>query len=54
METNLKEKKYIYIYNHFAIYLKLTQHCESTIHQLKQKDLPIEGISLHHCAPGHG
>ena len=31
---------YIYIYiklNHFAVYLKLTQHCKSTILQYKIK-----------------
>ena len=29
---------YIYIYlNHFAVHLKLTQHCKSTILQLKKK-----------------
>ena len=34
MEKNLK--KYIYIYlNHFAVHLKLTQHCKSTILQKK-------------------
>ena len=36
---NYKKKKYIYIYiyiyiylNHFAVYLKLTQHCKLTMH----------------------
>ena len=29
---------YIYIYmNHFAVYLKLTQHCKSTVLQYKIK-----------------
>ena len=37
MEKNLK--KYIYIYlNHFAVHLKLTQYCKSTIFQLKKKE----------------
>ena len=38
MENNLKKNIYIYIYvyiyirlNHFAVYLKLTQHCKLTI-----------------------
>ena len=36
MEDNLK--KYIYIsLNHFAVHLKLTQHCKSTILQFKKK-----------------
>ena len=31
-EKNLKKIIYIYIYlNHFAVYLKLTQYCKSTI-----------------------
>ena len=38
MEENLK---YIYLYihiylNHFAVHLKLTQHCKFTILQLKK------------------
>ena len=39
MEKNLKKKKiYIYVYlNHFAVHLKLTQHCKSTILSLKKK-----------------
>lgn len=28
---------YIYIYNHFAVHQKLTQHCKSTFLQLKKK-----------------
>ena len=40
MEKNLKKNIYIYIYiyiylNHFAVHLKLTQYCKSTIVQLK-------------------
>ena len=40
------EKEYIHIHthiyiNHFAIHQKLTQHCKSTILQLKKKDNPI-------------
>ena len=36
-EKNL-QKKHIYIQlNHFAVHLKLTQHCKSTIPQLKKK-----------------
>ena len=38
MEKNLKKNMYI-IYlsmNHFAVYLKLTQHCKLTILQLKK------------------
>ena len=34
------EKEWIYVYvkvNHFAVYLKLTQHCKSTILQCKKK-----------------
>ena len=48
MENNLK-KMYIYIYiyahthiciklNHFAVHLKLTQHCKPTILQLKKQN----------------
>ena len=39
MEKNMKKNK-IYIYinlNHFAVHLELTQHCKSTIIQLKKK-----------------
>ena len=36
MEKNLK--KNIYRKNHFAVYLKLTQHCKSTILQFLKKD----------------
>ena len=38
MEKNLKKSIYIYIYiylNHFAVHLKLTHRCKSTILQLK-------------------
>ena len=37
MENFFKKNIYIYIYlNHFAIQLKLTQYCTSTIFQLKE------------------
>ena len=29
-----------YMVNHFAIYLKLTQHCKSITYQLKMHSLP--------------
>ena len=33
-----KDRIYVYVYlNHFAVYLKLTQHCKSTIPQYKIK-----------------
>ena len=33
-----KEWTYVYVYlNHFAVYLKLTQHCKSTTLQYKIK-----------------
>ena len=35
MEKHLKKKKKIIKLNHFAVHLKLTQHCKSTI--LKKK-----------------
>ena len=34
------EKEYIYIWlNHFVVHLKLTQHCKSTIVQLREKGI---------------
>ena len=38
MEKIMKKEKKIYIYklNHFAVHQKLTQHCKSTILQLKE------------------
>ena len=43
MEKNLKKKMYVYAHphphaelNHFAVRLKLTQHCMSTALQLKK------------------
>ena len=37
MENNLKKNIYIYIYlNHFAVLLKLTQHCKLTIFQFRK------------------
>ena len=42
MEKNKKKKPY-----HFAIHLKLTQYCKSTIRQLKKKKTPsIQGVSV--------
>ena len=40
MEKNLKKEYIVYIieyiiYDHIAVYLKLTQHCKSTVLQLK-------------------
>ena len=33
-----KDRIYVYVYlNHFAVYLKLTQHCKSTMIQYKIK-----------------
>ena len=38
MEKNLKKIIYLSIYlKHFAVHLKLTQHCKSTIFQQNQK-----------------
>ena len=38
MDKNLKKNRFIYVeLNHFAAHLKLTQHCKSTILQLKRK-----------------
>ena len=39
---------YIYIWlNHFAVYLKLTQHCKLTILQLrKRKNTAFESINV--------
>ena len=39
IHTHTHTHIYIYIYelNHLAVYLKLTQHCKSTILQLKKK-----------------
>ena len=38
IEKNMKKEFYIYIYsNHFAVHLKLTQHCKSPILQFKKK-----------------
>ena len=39
MEKN--QKKNIYIVYHFAVHLKLTQYCKSTILQLKKKIKPL-------------
>ena len=44
MEKNKKKNIYIYIYifiymNQFAVHQKLTQHCKSTILQLKKKQI---------------
>ena len=53
MEKNLEKDKcvcvciYIYIYtymNHFAVHLRLTQHCKSTVLQLKKKTSDTENI----------
>ena len=36
MEKNLKMNMCVYVYlNHRAVHMKLTQHCKSTILQLK-------------------
>ena len=53
MEKNLKNNIYIYSYpyiygyiylNHFAVHLKLTQYCKSTVVQLeKKKEKRTEG-----------
>ena len=44
MEKNMKKNVCVYTYiyilkkpNHFAVHLKLIQHCKSTILQLKKK-----------------
>ena len=38
MEKNLKKCIFLYIFlNHFAVHLKLTQHCKSTILQFKKR-----------------
>ena len=42
MEKNLKNNIYIKL-NHFAVHLKQTQHCKSTILQLKKEK---KGTSL--------
>ena len=39
MEKNLK--KNVYILNHFVVYQKLTQHCKTTILQLKKRNAII-------------
>ena len=45
MEKNLKKNK-IYIYNHFAVYLKLKQCCKSTVFQLKK--IKSKSLKNHH------
>ena len=45
--------------NHFAVHLKLAQHCKSTILQLKKKTSPlrmqdentVEGVNSHLYSP---
>ena len=55
MEKNLQKKKiYIYIYmyiylNHFDVHLKLTQHCKSTILQLKKHWGGVQKKSTDSC-----
>ena len=48
MEKNLEKDKYvlyIYIYmNHFAVHLRFTQQCKSTVLQLKKKTSDTENI----------
>ena len=46
------EKEYIYVVllNHFAIHLKLTQHCKSTLLQFFKKANSIQSVLLQgHC-----
>ena len=49
MEKNMKKNIYIYILNHFAIHLKLTQYCKSTIVENKQKPKPNKPYAILLC-----
>ena len=58
MEKNLEKNIYVYIceyidkLNHFPVYQKQTQHCQSTILQLKEKLHPRKGPRGIFCDTG--
>ena len=57
MEKNLKKYVYIHIYklNHFALHLKLTQHCKSTIlHFFRKGVLPSMNCIIVRCSASLG
>ena len=53
MEENTKKNVYMCILGHFAVQQKLTEHCKSTIPQLKtikkKKRFPQKTTALENC-----